>query len=227
MTLRSVVAALAFLGVVTPPAAAVEPEQALAALRQPHAVFSRPAPAAARTGHVAATRPITRARTVLPVLRRRTVDGTRWLRVRLPGRPNGHTGWIKARATVSKRTRWHVVVAPARRRVLVFNRARRVRSFSAIVGTAATPTPAGRFFVEENVLMPPGSVGAPFALALSARSNVLQEFAGGPGQTAIHGTGNVGGVLGTAASHGCVRLGGRAIRWLAARIPAGAPVTIR
>ena len=68
--------------------------------------------------------------------------------------------------------------------------------------------------------------GAPFALALSARSNVLQEFAGGPGQIAMHGVANIGGTLGTAASHGCVRLGGRSIRWLAARIAPGVPVTI-
>lgn len=220
-------AALVALGVVTPPAAAVEPEQALAALRQPHVAFARPATGATRIDHVTATRPITGARTVLPVMERRTVHGTRWLRVGLPGRPNGHTGWIKARATAPRRTRWHVVVATAGRRVLVFRGARRLRSFSAIVGMPATPTPTGRFFVEENIRMPAGTVGTPFALALSARSNVLQEFAGGPGQTAIHGTGNVGGVLGTAASHGCVRLGGPAIRWLAARIPAGAPVTIR
>ena len=74
--------------------------------------------------------------------------------------------------------------------------------------------------------MPPGSVGGPFALALSARSNVLQEFAGGPGQIALHGLMNVGGVLGMAVSHGCVRLDTAAMRWLAARISPGVPVTI-
>nr|MDP9491050.1 L,D-transpeptidase [Actinomycetota bacterium] len=64
------------------------------------------------------------------------------------------------------------------------------------------------------------------ALALSARSNVLQEFAGGPGQIAIHGVANIGGTLGTASSHGCVRLADRSIRWLAARIAPGVPVSI-
>ena len=70
------------------------------------------------------------------------------------------------------------------------------------------------------------SAGAPFALALSARSNVLQEFAGGPGQVAIHGVANLAGTLGTAVSHGCVRLANRSISWLAARIGPGVPVTI-
>ncbi len=74
--------------------------------------------------------------------------------------------------------------------------------------------------------MPRSAPGAPFALALSGRSNVLQEFAGGPGQIALHGLSNVGGTLGTAVSHGCVRLGNGAMRWLVARIGPGTPVTI-
>ena len=110
--------------------------------------------------------------------------------------------------------------------VLVYWRGSLVRSFAAIVGKPSTPTPHGRFFVEESVKMRPGSVGAPFALALSAHSKVLQEFAGGPGQIALHGLGRVGGVLGTAASHGCVRLDDRSIRWMATRVAAGVPVTI-
>jgi lipoprotein-anchoring transpeptidase ErfK/SrfK len=101
-----------------------------------------------------------------------------------------------------------------------------VRSFAAIVGKPSTPTPHGRFFVEESVRMLPGSAGGPFALALSARSNVLQEFEGGPGQIAVHGVANLGGEPGTAVSHGCVRLADRSIRWLAAHISAGVPVTI-
>ena len=68
--------------------------------------------------------------------------------------------------------------------------------------------------------------GAPFALALSARSNVLQEFNGGPGQIGLHGLSNVGGVLGTAVSHGCIRLANATMRWLVHRISPGVPVTI-
>ena len=43
-------------------------------------------------------------------------------------------------------------------------------------------------------------------LALSARSNVLQDFDGGPGQIGIHGRDLLGGTLGQAESHGCMRL---------------------
>ncbi len=61
---------------------------------------------------------------------------------------------------------------------------------------------------------------------MSARSNVLKEFAGGPGQIALHGRENIGGVLGTAVSHGCVRVADDVIRWLSKRIGPGVPVTI-
>jgi len=52
------------------------------------------------------------------------------------------------------------------------------------------------------------------------------EFDGGPGQIAIHGRDRLGGTLGQAQSHGCVRLASSAISWLAARIGPGTPVTI-
>jgi lipoprotein-anchoring transpeptidase ErfK/SrfK len=199
----------------------------LAALLATHVVSSRPDAHSAQLGLVEARRPITGTQTILPVLGHRTdARGRRWLRVMLPGRPNGRTGWIARRATVSYVTPWYLVVDVSRRKVTVYLRGRPIRTFRAIVGKPSTPTPEGRFFVEESIKLRAGDVGAPFALALSARSSVLQEFAGGPGQIALHGLSNVGGALGTAVSHGCVRLDDDAIRWLAARIGAGVPVTI-
>jgi lipoprotein-anchoring transpeptidase ErfK/SrfK len=210
------------------PAPVVTPTQELAVLLTPHTVHSAPGGRPSKVRGVRASRPITGGRTVLPVIGRATkAGGVRWLRVLIPGRPNGMTGWIAQRGTVLTMTRWHVVVRTTGRRVLVYRKGRLVRSFAAIVGKPATPTPNGRFFVEETVRMPPGSPGAPFALALSARSNVLQEFEGGPGQVALHGVANLGGTLGTAISHGCIRLGDGSIRWLAARIAPGVPLPIR
>ena len=226
------VAAATSAGAVAPPAVAreaplVRPAQPLAALLTPHRVLVAPGGRPAGVRGVRASRPITGGQTVLPVIGRRiAANGARWLRVRLPGRPNGTTGWIAQRGTVLSATSWHVLVRTSRRRVLVYRRGRLVRSLAAIVGKPSTPTPHGRFFVEESIRMKPGSVGAPFALALSAHSEVLQDFAGGPGQIALHGLGRVGGVLGTAASHGCVRLDDRSIRWMATRLAPGVPVTI-
>ena len=109
----------------------------------------------------------------------------------------------------------------------VYRLGRAVRVFKAIVGKAVDADPARRVFVEELVQLRAADVGAPFVLALSARSNVLQEYKGGPGQIALHGLDDTGGVLGTAVSHGCVRLADSAMRWLVAgRIGPGVPVTI-
>jgi hypothetical protein len=206
----------------------VRPTQELVTLLKLHDARARPTLRSPRIVVVSARRPITGGRTVLPVLAHRVdAHGNRWLRVRLPGRPNGHTGWIRQRATQLSWTRWRIVVHTAARRVLVYRSGRVVQTFVAIVGKPSTPTPNGEFFVEEAVELRPGEVGAPFALALSARSTVLQEFAGGPGQIALHGLANVGGRLGTAASHGCIRLDTSAMRWLVTRFGFGVPVTIR
>jgi lipoprotein-anchoring transpeptidase ErfK/SrfK len=172
-------------------------------------------------------RPITEGRTVLPVIGHRTGrDGARWLQVRLPGRPNNSTGWIRKVRTRRSGTTWHVVVDLSERRLTVYRRGRVVRAFSAVVGASSTPSPRGTYFVEETVRLTARLVGAPYALALSARSYVLQEFAGGPGQIAVHGVRHLGGTLGTAASHGCVRLDTASITWLGERIGPGVPVTI-
>lgn len=209
------------------PPAVIGPTQKLVTLLSAHEAFSRTTRNSASLGLVQARRPLTGERTVLPVIGNRIgVDGRRWLHVMLPGRPNGHTGWIRQRATVFSTTHWHIVVDTSGRRVIVYKKGRPVRIVKAVLGKPSTPTPHGKFFVEETIQLRTADVGAPFALALSARSNVLQTFGGGPGQIALHGLANVGGVLGSAVSHGCVRLDNGTMRWLVIRIGPGVPVTI-
>jgi lipoprotein-anchoring transpeptidase ErfK/SrfK len=207
------------------PATRPASSQALVVLLGDHVARRVPNADGGRIETVSARRPLTRGRTVLPVLGHGGPNDT-WLRVRLPGRPNGHTGWISAARTRSTSTPWRIVVSLSARKVIVSREGRVVRRYPAIVGKASTPTPRGTFFVEESLRLSPGASGAPYALATSDRSNVLQEFDGGPGQIALHGTDNLSGTLGTAASHGCIRLAPRAIAWLASRIGAGVPVSI-
>ena len=107
--------------------AAVRPTQQLVALLRPHEAWSGPAVRTVPLALVPATTPITGERTTLPVLRVKR----RWLEVRLPGRPNGHTGWIRRVATARSVTHWHIVVSPTRRQVTVYRDGRRVRVFSA------------------------------------------------------------------------------------------------
>jgi lipoprotein-anchoring transpeptidase ErfK/SrfK len=108
----------------------------------------------------------------------------------------------------------------------VYHFGRVARRFRAVIGKPSTPTPRGQYFIEEALALSSQAAGGPFALATSARSNVLQEFDGGPGQIALHGTHNLSGAPGTAASHGCVRLSTNAITWLARRIGSGVPLTV-
>ena len=212
----------------------ITPQQELVTLQ--HAAGVSPTPGGPVQETVAADRPITRERTVLPVLSAvidNSVDtqGQLWLQVRLPGRVLAQktppaTGWITASSMQTSTTPWHLVVDLGARRVLVYDAGVRVRSYAAVVGKSSTPTPTGEYFVEENVQMAPGAPGAPFALATSDRSSVLHEFEGGPGEIAIHGIENLGGTLGTAESHGCIRLATSAITWIAARVGPGVPITI-
>jgi len=220
--------ALALLAAAPAPAAAPPASQPLAAFLTPHTAYASPSTAAKRVGYVTGTGPIMGRRSVFPVIDTRERHGTTtWLRVRLPGRPNGRTGWVVARDTLAQATGFHVVVELDRRRALVYWRGHRVRTFSVIVGKPSTPTPRGDFFVEEMVPLSSAADGAPFALATSARSDVLERYEGGVGQIALHGIGNLSGTMGTAASHGCVRLGDAAIGWLARTMSPGVPITIR
>lgn len=205
----------------------VQATQQLAELLSGHAAHSAPAARSRKVAFVRDRRPITGEQTTLPVIGHSTApNATAWLQVMLPGRPDGSTGWIAKAGTRELVTDWRILVNLGARRVTVYRKGRRVRSFQAVVGKPTTPTPTGQFFVEETVQIEPGETDGPFALALSARSNVLQEFEGGPGQIGIHGREGLGGTLGRAESHGCIRLATASIEWLAARIGPGTPVKI-
>jgi lipoprotein-anchoring transpeptidase ErfK/SrfK len=207
-------------------AAATAKTQQLAVLNHDTEALSKPQVGAAAAGEVNEVRPITGERTVLPVVATTTTHGVRWLQVLLPGRPNSHTGWVEASIVTQTATEWRIVIDLAARKVTVYYAGHVTRAFPAVVGKPSTPTPTGSFFVEETVPLGAYIAGAPFALALSARSDALAEFEGGPGQIALHGIANIGGIPGTAVSHGCVRLETADIAWLGDHISSGVPVTI-
>ncbi len=170
---------------------------------------------------------MTHSETVLPVLRA-TVNstGSHWLRVAVPARPNGTTGWVRADAGALTDTPWTIVIHRGQRRAVILRGDRIEGRFAVIVGKPSTPTPLGRFFVTEKLHIAPGVPEGPWALATSAYSDVLQEFAGGPGQIALHGTVGLDAPLGTFSSHGCIRFANAAITWLAHHIDAGTPIVV-
>jgi lipoprotein-anchoring transpeptidase ErfK/SrfK len=152
-----------------------------------------------------------------------------WLRVLLPIRPDGRSAWIpRSRVTLSH-TRYWLVVAKRRRQVQVYADGRRLHAFAAVIGKPATPTPDGLAAIYERDRQPdPSGFLGPWALPLTALSDVLRSFGGGPGRIAIHGRGGTSLLdpLGSAASHGCIRIDNRPVSWLATHVPQGTPVQI-
>ena len=150
-----------------------------------------------------------------------------WLKVLLPIRPNGSTGWVKASDVKLSSTTHRVEIDPKTFTFTVFDGDKVLRTGKVATGEAGTPTPAGRFYFTELVkpLDQNSGYGA-YAFGLSGFSPTLQEFAGGPGQLAVHGT-NEASALGGKASHGCVRVSNDDITWMANNLAIGTPVVVK
>ena len=159
----------------------------------------------------------------------RDASGRRWLRLELPSRPNARSGWVVAARVAVSRVRWRVDVDRRARRASAYRDGRLIRSWPVVVGTRRTPTPAGLFAVYERVRQAPGSELGPWALHLTAHSNTLLNYGGGPGRVALHGRSGplLSDPLGSASSHGCIRMDDELISWLAARLAPGTPVRVR
>jgi L,D-transpeptidase-like protein len=159
---------------------------------------------------------------------RRTAAGDVWLRVLLPRRPNGSSGWVRRDQVRIKPVSDAVEVDLSARTASLLRDHQKVRSWRVGVGTAATPTPTGRFYVTVK-LHPPQISGAAYgawALGLSGYSEVHQSFGTGDGQIALHGTYKPW-LLGQPVSNGCVRMDNEMISLLADTLPLGTPVTIK
>jgi lipoprotein-anchoring transpeptidase ErfK/SrfK len=152
-------------------------------------------------------------------------EGSEWLRVQLPVRPNGTTGWIDAADVRLEERSERIVVDLSERRLWHFRDGDVRHTFSVGVGTPTYPTTLGRFSVWAFVEYadPSGPYGT-FALGLSGFSDVITDWPGG-GRMAIHGTANAGD-LGAAVSHGCVRVHNADLEALR-DVPLGTPVVIR
>jgi lipoprotein-anchoring transpeptidase ErfK/SrfK len=155
--------------------------------------------------------------------------GREWLLVRLPIRPNGSAGWVRADHVLVGTTPYWLDVALGSRAITVFRRGVVVRRFRAVVGASTTPTPTGLHAVYDPIAQqnPHGFLG-PWALHLTAFSDVLDDYGGGPGRIAIHGRSGASlrDPLGTARSHGCIRIDNADVVWLARVVPRGTPVLI-
>jgi lipoprotein-anchoring transpeptidase ErfK/SrfK len=146
--------------------------------------------------------------------------------VQIPRRPNGVTGWVAARQVGVQPVRTRILVDLSEKRVTLYRSGLRVLSATAAVGSSATPTPTGSFYVNQRLIPtdPSGPFG-PGAVGISAFSNVLTGWAQG-GPIAIHGT-NEPWSIGKAVSNGCIRLPNPVLRKVFAQALNGTPVLIR
>jgi lipoprotein-anchoring transpeptidase ErfK/SrfK len=146
--------------------------------------------------------------------------------VQIPKRPNGITGWVPAAQVDVETVRTRIVVDLSERRVTLLRNGKRVLSATAAIGSDATPTPTGRFYVNQRLIPtdPNGPFG-PGAVGISAFSNVLTGWTQG-GPIAIHGT-NAPWSIGKAVSNGCIRLPNATLRKVFAQVFSGTPVVIR
>ena len=162
---------------------------------------------------------------VLGVVKARSCEAV-WYHVQLPMRPNGAVGWIRAGAVWIGRVQTRIEIDVSARRLVFLRNGRRVFRATIAVGAPATPTPVGRFYVNQRLI--PIDKSGPFgpgAIGISAFSNVLTGWTQG-GPVAIHGT-NEPWSIGRSVSNGCIRLPNTVLRRLFYAVPAGTPVIIR
>lgn len=154
------------------------------------------------------------------------IDGTdSMVRVLLPTRPNGASGWVPVSDVVLTPQPERIVVDLSSRTLRHYIDGRLVERFSVGVGTTSTPTTTGTFYVWVRVPQanPNGPYGA-FALGLSGFSKVLRDWPGG-GRLAIHGTTDPAN-RGEAVSHGCIRVYNPDMLELR-HVPLGTPVIVK
>jgi lipoprotein-anchoring transpeptidase ErfK/SrfK len=155
----------------------------------------------------------------------RDADGGEWLRIMLPIRPNGASGWVRMGAVTVRRIHQRIVIDLSDKTLRSYRDGHLEHDFSVGIGRPETPTAVGTFFVWAQV--PQATSSGPygvFALGLSGFSPVLTDWPGG-GRMAIHGTTNPGD-RGQMVSHGCVRVYNDDMVDLR-RVPLGTPVVIR
>ncbi len=186
-----------------------------------------PDPAAAVVGRLGLRTEDGTDELVLVIARMRGSDGRRWVRVRLPIRPVGSTGWIPASALeplVAVRT-W-LRIDTRQLRATLIRSGKVIFRARVAVGRAKWPTPRGDFYIRSKLVgFPSDTIYGALAFGTSAKSEVLTDWPRG-GIVGIHGT-NRPGLIPGRVSHGCIRMTNRDILTLARLMPVGTPLSIR
>lgn len=152
--------------------------------------------------------------------------GREWIKVRLPQRPNGRTGWVAREALGDfKVNRLHLLIDRSRLRAVLRSRGKVVWQARVGVGKRGTATPAGNFYVRETFKVSGQPMYGTFAIGTSAYSPTLSDWPKG-GIIGIHGT-NQPGLIPGRPSHGCVRVRNADMAKLRKLIRIGTPIRIK
>lgn len=157
---------------------------------------------------------------------RLVADDQVWIKIRIPARPNGQTGWVKREAlTPFSLTTKHLVINRKTLRAKLYRSGKLIFSGPVGVGKKSTPTPAGNFYAREKLkALKGGTIYGPWAIGTSAYSSI-SDWPGG-GVVGVHGT-NQPQLIPGRPSHGCIRMPNRKIRKLVRLMPIGTPITIK
>lgn len=157
-------------------------------------------------------------------------DRGEWLRIMLPERPNGKTGWVRRSDVALSTSTYRIVIRLAETRLYVYQDGFELFSAPVGIGTERTPTAPGSFFVAVKSVPGPPGYGS-VVLDTSGHSEAIQSWEGsGDAVTSIHGPISAAsaariGTTGTRISNGCIRML-EADQIKMAVIPLGTPVDI-
>lgn len=168
-------------------------------------------------------RPDYRPTTVLALAKKLAHGKAAWYKISVPGRPNGRTGWIAARAVKLRPVARQIVIYRDARRMELWRGAKREYSTTVAVGRPGMETPLGLFYVTVRFHPVQQTFLGVFAFETSAYSK-LSDWPGG-GKVGIHGTYQPQ-LLGQAVSHGCVRMSNTAAAFLRDHVAVGTPIRI-
>jgi L,D-transpeptidase catalytic domain len=188
-------------------------------------VFSRPSGSAHRVARLRLLTEDRFAEVYLVLSKWTNPEGNTWLKIRVPKRPNGETGWVRATALGELHT-VHTLLRVNRHtlRVTLYENGRKRFSARIGVGKASTPTPAGHFWIREKFRVGGHTLYGPRAIGTSAYAPYLTDWPGG-GVVGLHGTDQPNLVPGR-PSHGCIRLRNADILRLYELAPKGTPIDI-
>jgi hypothetical protein len=151
--------------------------------------------------------------------------GDEWIRIRLPARPNGKTGWVRAEGLGDLQVvRTMLQINRKTLRATLYKSGRKIWSAPVGIGKAATPTPAGHFWIREKFRVKDAPVYGTLAIGTSAYAPTLSDWPGG-GVVGLHGT-NEPYLIPGRPSHGCVRVKNADIAKLYRLAPVGTPIRI-